>query len=101
MIILIPQVFSAALKLTIEANQTEIWILLRAEMAKNGAKAIFVDLGEKNYFESVTDVLFCPKTKQYSYVQGYITKIAQNFRYIWPKLNKKGSGSYKKFLNKP
>ena len=43
----------------IEANQTEVCILLRAKMAENGAKANFV---KKTYFESVTDV-FCTKTK--------------------------------------
>ena len=40
---------SEALKLTeIEANQTTVCIMLHAELAKNGAKANFVDLGEKN-----------------------------------------------------
>ena len=43
------QSFSKALKLTeIEANQTEVCILLRAEMVENGAKANFVNMGEKN-----------------------------------------------------
>ena len=59
--------FSEALKLTeIEANKTEVGILLQAEMAKNGAKANIVDLGEKPYFESVTEVLFAPRLSNIS-----------------------------------
>ena len=43
------QKFFKALRLTeIEANQTEVRVSLRAEIAKNCAKANFEDLGEKH-----------------------------------------------------
>ena len=70
--------FSETLKLIgIEAiykNQTDVCILLRAEMMKKSVKANFEDLGKKTCFQSVVDTLFCTRSKQYIHIQGYAVK---------------------------